>query len=170
IEELTGYVEGKALRKKNVQAIAQFIWDEVITRHSNELNIDQRFVASYHPEANSHSERTVQKFTRIIRKVCAEKQNRWHKYIRSAIWAINIMVNDLGYSPFHLVYGCDAITLVQLMLESYQVYLSELDGSELRDPITRNRVKKLFTWEKKVPSQSGYSDQSSVALEDEDQR
>ncbi|CAG8777738.1 9988_t:CDS:2, partial [Ambispora leptoticha] len=73
VKELTGNVEGKALRRKNANAIAQFIWDE----------------------ANGRAERTVQKFTRIIRKLCAEKQNKWHEYVRSAIWAINITINNL---------------------------------------------------------------------------
>ncbi|CAG8439941.1 592_t:CDS:2 [Scutellospora calospora] len=98
VEELFRYVEGKALRKKNANMIAQFIWDEIITRYgcftilvsdrgtefknnilaelAIRLNINQRFVASYHPEANGHAECTVQKFTRIIRKICAEKQNK----------------------------------------------------------------------------------------------
>ncbi|CAG8628461.1 14032_t:CDS:2, partial [Ambispora leptoticha] len=145
IEDLTGYVEGRALVKKNAKNIAQFIWEDIILRHgcftalvsdrgtefkntimeklSSRLNVDQRFVASYHPEANGRAERVVQKFTRIIRKLCAERQNRWHEYVRSAIWAVNTTVGDLGYSPFRLVYGRDAIMPIELVMESYHTYV-----------------------------------------------
>ncbi|CAG8537500.1 6110_t:CDS:2 [Scutellospora calospora] len=111
------------------------------------------------------------------------------------------MTGELGYSPFRLVYGRDAITPLELTIETYQTFVTKkfwtteellefrtlqmknlsyelkevqvnrdelreqwkyfhdqhsnlkekididelvlLDGTELRDPITRNRVKKL---------------------------
>ncbi|CAG8713215.1 3415_t:CDS:2, partial [Scutellospora calospora] len=75
--------------------------------------------------ANGKAERAVQKLTRILRKVCSEKQNKWHEYLHKALWAINITVNDLGYSPFQLVYGRDAVTPIELTLESYQVIIAK---------------------------------------------
>ncbi|CAG8620264.1 3693_t:CDS:10, partial [Ambispora leptoticha] len=196
IEDLTSYIKRRALVKKNAKNIDQFIWEDIILHHGCftalvsdrvtdfkntiikelllRLNIDQCFVASYHPEANGHAERVDQ----------------------NAIWAINTTVGDLGYSPFRLVYGRDAIMLIELVMESYhtyvlrsqwttnelleyrslqikglvgdlknvqtnrdelkwqwkevievgefgQFYLEEVDGLKLKDPIIRNRVKKL---------------------------
>ncbi|RIB00406.1 hypothetical protein C2G38_1994333, partial [Gigaspora rosea] len=47
------------------------------------------------------------------------------KYLREALWAINITVNELGYSPFWLVYGCDAVTSIELTIESYQIIVAK---------------------------------------------
>lgn len=148
MEDLTGYIEAWVLKKKNAKSIAQFIWDDVITRHGcfmelvsdrgiefknslmNELTarlgVDQKFVASYHPEANGRAERSVQKLTKVLQKLCAEKQNHWHEYLREAVWAINIMVREIGYSPFHLVYGRDAVTPVELMIDTYQMFVMKM--------------------------------------------
>ncbi|CAG8646030.1 3855_t:CDS:1, partial [Ambispora leptoticha] len=147
VEDLTGYIEARALRSKNAKSIATFLWEEIITRHgcfaeltsdrgtefknnimeelTARLQVKQQFTASYHPEANGRAERTVQKLTRIIRKVSAEAQNRWHEHLRAAIWALNVTVSELGYSPFRLIYGRDAIMPVELTLESYQVFMAK---------------------------------------------
>lgn len=45
--------------------------------------------------------------------------------MREAVWALNITVNDLGYSPFRLVHGRDAIVPIELTLDSYQVIMSK---------------------------------------------
>ncbi|CAG8684769.1 9471_t:CDS:2, partial [Ambispora leptoticha] len=50
-----------------------------------------------------------------------------------------------------------------------QVYVNELDDNELRDSITRNRVKKLFTWnEGSLEQNSEQVSEDEVGLEDED--
>ncbi|RIB29669.1 hypothetical protein C2G38_2154772 [Gigaspora rosea] len=85
--------------------------------------MDQKFVASYQPEANGRAERTVQKLTKVLRKVCANKQNQWHEYLHDVVWAINITVGELGYSPFRLVYGWDAVAPVELTIETYQTFV-----------------------------------------------
>ncbi|CAG8733115.1 4309_t:CDS:2, partial [Ambispora leptoticha] len=116
--------------------------NNVLAELAIRLNVDQRFVASYHPEANGRAEQTVQKFTRILRKICAEKQNKWHEYVRSTIWAINITVSDLGYSPFRLVYRRDAGLVVDLKRAQIEKDELKYQWKELHDK--KARVKETY--------------------------
>ncbi|CAG8770872.1 1058_t:CDS:2, partial [Ambispora leptoticha] len=107
------------LRRKNANTIAQFIWDEVVTRHgcfavlvsdrgtefknnvlmelATHLNVNQRFVASYHPEANGRAE----------------------------------------------LYGHDAITPIQLMLETYQRMVEDLRNTQMEKDELRQQWKEI---------------------------
>ncbi|CAG8764612.1 8784_t:CDS:2, partial [Ambispora leptoticha] len=100
VEDLTGFIEARPLRKKNAKSIAKLVSDRgtefkntLVDELTSRLGVEQCFSSSYHPEANRRAEQTIQKLTRILRKVCAERQNRWHE---------------------------DAIAPIELTLDSYQ--------------------------------------------------
>src|SRR5258705_3782425 len=126
VDNLTGWVEARALRKLRALAIAEFLFD-VMCRFGCifQLTCDNRTefkgavdeltwkykvpvirIFPYNSQANGKIERTQQAYLEAIWKVLQGEMNQWPSWLGYALWADRIMVKkNTGYSPYYLLYG-----------------------------------------------------------------
>ena len=66
---------------------------------------------------------------KIITKHVGEKAQTWDRHLNAALWAYRTSFKaSLGYTPFHLVYGQEAILPIEVELSSLRVLVRE-DGN-----------------------------------------
>ena len=163
-DDLSGWVEGRAIDKANAKNVAKFLYEEVICRHgcpavvvldrgSENLNIakelleaykiDRIATSAYHPQANGLIERGHDPIVNALSKYCSRAPQTWPRYLPLAMWADRISVRrSTGYSAFELVYGRDALLPVDLTLESWSIvdWEGEVDDHE---SLLRARMRQL---------------------------
>jgi hypothetical protein len=72
--------------------------------------------------------------TRMFHDLEAKRKN-WHKELPLVLWALRTNVNRATRdTPFHLVYGVDAVLPLENFLESSRVaHFNEEDQAEVRE-------------------------------------
>ena len=66
---------------------------------------------AYYPQGNGLAESSNKSLVSIIRKLLEENKKTWNKKLVYAIWADRITTKkSIGTSPYHIVYGMDAIS------------------------------------------------------------
>jgi transposase InsO family protein len=142
-DDLSGWVEGRAIKAADSKNVAKFIYEDVICRHgcprrivldrgSENLNltkdllehyrIKRTVISAYHPQANGLVERGHDSIVNSLSKYCSKKPQDWEKYLPLALWADRVSVRrSTGYSAFELVYGRDCLLPIDFTLESWSV-------------------------------------------------
>jgi transposase InsO family protein len=70
---------------------------------------------AYYPQGNGLAESTNKNLVKIIKKILGQNKRNWDSQLKYALWEDRISTKrEIGTSPFQLVYGLDAILLVQL--------------------------------------------------------
>ena len=137
-DDLSGWVEGRALAKATSKNVAKFIYEEVICRHGcpkrivmdrgtenldltkdllEKHRIRQTLVSAYHPQANGLVERG---HDAIVNALAKYDKSTWKEYLPLALWADRISVRrSTGYSAFELVYGRECLLPVQFSVASW---------------------------------------------------
>jgi Integrase zinc binding domain/Integrase core domain len=126
---LTKWPEAKPLSNATAEAVAQFIYDDIICRHGaptfllsdqgthfknkliselcDKFNMDHRFSSPYHPQTNGLVERLNQTLENALRKI--RDPMNWDNYVSSILFAYRTnKQSTTKYTPFFLNYGRDA--------------------------------------------------------------
>ena len=125
-DDLSGWMEGRAIDAVNSWNVAKFIYEDVLCRHGCPLRIimnedtenldltkgllehyriQQTFISAYHPQANGLVERGHDSIVNSLAKHSKEPGD-WMKFLRLALWADRISVRcSTDYSIFELVHG-----------------------------------------------------------------
>jgi hypothetical protein len=129
-DNLTGYVEARAIRRKTEGTITSFVEDFYL-RHPfircfaadngseflNKLLVDTlyrlgvpiHFIPQYHPESNSPVERGHSTLKNTLAKWAADNLTHWTDWLASACYAENVTIKrTTGYTPHMLWYGREA--------------------------------------------------------------
>ncbi|GBG67152.1 hypothetical protein CBR_g81577 [Chara braunii] len=126
-DNLSGFVEAVALKKKTGRSVADFIEDFYLrhpfirrfiadngTKFVNQdvlgmlkrLFVPFKLVEPYHPEANAHIERGHWTLKTTIAKLAADNMGSWPKYLKQAIFSENMTPKrTTGCIPAELWYG-----------------------------------------------------------------
>ena len=143
-DDLSGWVEGKALKNANSANVSKFIYEDVICRHGCPLrivldggseNLDltrdllERYkirrtaISAYHPQSNGLVERGHGPIVNSLAKICRQrKTDNWIQFLSLVLWADRISVRrTTGYSAFEMVYGRDCMLPVQLSVASWNI-------------------------------------------------
>jgi transposase InsO family protein len=142
-DDLSGWVEGRAIKAADAKNVSKFIYEDVICRHgcprrvvldrgSENLNltkgllehyrIQRTVVSAYHPQSNGLVERGHDSIVNSLSKYCSKRPEEWAQYLPLALWADRVSVRrSTGYSAFELVYGRDCLLPVDFTLESWSV-------------------------------------------------
>jgi len=137
-DDLSGWVEGRALTAKDSKSVAKFIYEDVICRHGcpkrivmdqGTENLDltkdllerhrirQTLVSAYHPQLNGLVERG---HDAIVNALAKYDRTHWTWYLPLVLWADRITTRrSTGYSAFELVYGRECLLPVQLSVPSW---------------------------------------------------
>jgi hypothetical protein len=96
------------------------------------------------------------------------KERNWHKELASVLWALHTNANRaIRDTPFHLVYGADAVLSPEIFLESTRVaQFNEVDQDEARELdsnlLEEKRNKALANMQKYQESMQQYYNKSVV--------
>ena len=126
-EELSNFVEGRALRTKTTENICRFILEDIFSRYGSigrmradrgELNateateffkrygVQLKLTTAYNPEANGKIERGHPPIIHALVKACNGKPKLWPKLLPFALWADRTTHSSVtGYMPVELMYG-----------------------------------------------------------------
>lgn len=126
-DDLTGWLEARTLEHKTSDAIAKFIYQDVICRYGciPQITTDngKEFLGAvkllaerygikivhsspYHPEGNGMIERGHFAWIESIFKLCGRKKHHWSRWVYPAMWADRVTTKrTTRFSPFYLLYG-----------------------------------------------------------------
>jgi transposase InsO family protein len=73
----------------------------------------------YYTQANGQTESSNKTLIKLIKKKIEENPKRWHNVLSGALWAHHISKHSATkVTPFELVYGQEAILLVEINLDA----------------------------------------------------
>ena len=126
-EELTNFVEGRALRSNRTGAVCRFLLEEIMARYGcparvradrGELDakeavdffkrqgIQLSLTTSYNPEANGKIERGHQPIIAALAKAAKGRVRAWPALLPYALWADRTTTHrTTGFAPADLMYG-----------------------------------------------------------------
>jgi hypothetical protein len=127
IEDLSSYIEGRALTTNKTEAICRFVLEDIIARYGcfnrmradrGELNaeaavgffkrfhIKLKLTTAYNPEGNGKSERGHQSIVNALVKACRGKISLWPTLLPLALMAHRSTCSSVtGYAPAELING-----------------------------------------------------------------
>jgi len=157
-EELSNFVEGRALRTKTTEGVCRFILEDIFSRYGSigqmradrgELDVVEarnffqrygvqlRLTTAYNPEANGKSERGHPPIIHALVKACKGKASLWPRLLPFALWADRTTHSTVtGYMPIELMHGHKPIMPGEESIPTW-VFLS------WEDNITRERLLEL---------------------------
>ncbi|KAH7431053.1 hypothetical protein KP509_08G027400 [Ceratopteris richardii] len=95
------------------------------------LNIKHRYSTPYYPQCNGLVEKTNGILCKIISKQVKKHPKEWDQHLTAALWAYRTSYKaSLGFTPFHLVYGQEALLPIEVEIPSLCVLLKESAKSE----------------------------------------
>jgi len=122
------WVEVKAMKHARDSKVAEFLYEEIITRYGvprelvtgqgaqftstlvatlvQEYNIRHKKSTPYHPQANGQVEVTNKEIEAILTKTVAVHKKDWANRLLEAVWAYRTTwKTTTGFTPFELLYG-----------------------------------------------------------------
>ena len=144
IDHFTCWIEVTILTNKTSQSIMNFIEQEILMRHGcpkriqtdggklymsagiNSLfakfNIVHEVAAPYHPESNSMAERLIRLLKDRLHHVNKDQGFNLQRNLNIAVSAYCMVPHRAtGFSPFVLLYGCEAVTPYEILFTMYEL-------------------------------------------------
>ena len=162
-DDLSGWVEGRAIDAANSFNVAKFLYEDVLCRHGcpiqiimdggrenmdltrdliDQYHIKGTVVSAFHPQANGLVERGHDAIVNSLAKYCSDQPQEWVKHLPLALWADCISIRrSTGYSPFELVYGQECLLPIELSVESWGTI--DWDEVQTREDLILARMKQL---------------------------
>src|SRR5271154_5254608 len=162
--DLTGWVEGRALKENNSKNVAKFLFEEVICRHGcplkaimdggsenkkiskhllEDYKVKRIVISAYHPQANGLVERGHSAIVNSLSKYCSSNIDSWPTCLPLALWADRISVRrTTGFSAFELLYGRDYLLPIDLNLPSWSIVDWEGEVTD-RESLLLARIRQL---------------------------
>jgi hypothetical protein len=126
-EDLSSYVEGRALKDKTVHSICKFLLEDVICKYGcvgqmiadrgdldngrsrsffHKHGVRLTLTSAYNPEANGKIERGHSLIVKALIKSCDEIFEDWSKLLPYALWADRTTHSSIiGFMLFELMFG-----------------------------------------------------------------
>lgn len=142
-EAVTGWVEARALRRATAQKVAEFLYEDVFSRHGcpveivfdggpenmgeTELTLElmgitRISISVYHPQANGMVERGHRVLKDALSKMTKGGKTAWTKHIFAVLWADRTTVRQpTGRTPAELLYGRQVILPIDISVPTWQV-------------------------------------------------
>jgi hypothetical protein len=142
-DDMSGWVEARALSHKTAAAVASFIWEDIICRHGlfwrlvvdggkenigeviqllNKMEIQRVQVSAYNPRANGMAERGHGP----IKNALSKMGNRWIENLPAVLFADRTTVHGpTGFTPFYMVYGREPILPVETQYPTWRSLFTE---------------------------------------------
>lgn len=128
VDYTTNYPVARAVPEASAEAVANFLYEEIVMRFScpkeilsdrgssfmskvvqryvKRIGTNHKFTSSFHPRTNGKCERLNGTFKQMLRKYVNGALHLWDEYVDTALFACRIRTHaSIGYSPFYLTYG-----------------------------------------------------------------
>ena len=151
VDYMTRWAEASSTSRITAKDVAKFVFENICCRFGtpleiisdrgpgfrsdlvkelmSKLGIKQRHSSPYYPQCNGLVEKINGMICKIITKHVGEKAHTWDRHLNAALWAYRTSFKaSLGYTPFHLVYGQEAMLPIEVELSSLRVLVKE-DGN-----------------------------------------
>jgi hypothetical protein len=163
VDYFTKWVEAKALANITTPTTLKLFWQNIVYRFGvpRELTVDNgkqfdyysfkeycktlgthvKFSSVYHPQSNGAVERANGLiFIGIKKCLFDQKKGKWTDELSKVIGSHNTTVSRAtGFTPFHLLFGTEAMTLEEIKNESMRVQkakeIEEVDKKVEKDMI-----------------------------------
>jgi len=164
------WVEAQAARHASSEAWAKFLYEEVYCHFGGvllclvdggsefkgavEILFKQYGVVAivsspYHPEGNSHAERSHQTLVNSILWACGDNTSRWPLYLHTGLWAMCCSTSRVtGYPPYFLLYGRHPIFAFDFADRTWDM-LDWHKVASMEDLLTL-RMQQILQWDKKL--------------------
>ena len=152
VDYATNWPIAKAIPVASKEAVADFIYEEIVMRfgvpseivtdrganfasglveaYLKRVGANHKLTSAYHPRSNGKVERFNGVIKQMLRKYTNGALHRWDDFVNTALWACRIRVHSTtGFSPFYLTYGREP----RLPGDVLQPYI---DAKTFKDPRT----------------------------------
>ncbi|XP_068207579.1 uncharacterized protein [Palaemon carinicauda] len=93
------------------------------------LSVRQLTTTPYHPMCNGLVEKFNGTLKQMLKKLCQEKPNQWHRYINAVLFAYReVPQESTGFSPFEILYGRSERQIKELVRE-YEDIFTDIPGT-----------------------------------------
>ena len=142
-DDLSGWVEARALEANTAKAVAKFLWEDVICRHgvfgrlvvdggseNKELVIEfarrygvKRIQASaFHPQGNGMVERGHKPIVDALAKMTHGGHGNWLNNLSAVLFADRVTTKSTtGRTPYYLNHGSEAVLPIELQYPTWRV-------------------------------------------------
>ncbi|MCO5576432.1 hypothetical protein L7F22_030242 [Adiantum nelumboides] len=151
INYMTRWVEAQSVTRVNEKIVNRFVYTNIVctfgtpletifdngpsfkkgllTKVCEELKIQHRHSTPYYPQSNGLVEKANGIIAGIIRKMVQSKPKLWDAFLDGALWAYKTTHKDgTQLTPFHLVYGQDALQPIELQIPIIKLASREEQG------------------------------------------
>jgi hypothetical protein len=128
VDYLTNWPIARAVSVASMEAVADFIYEEIVMRfgcpseiitdrganftsglvqaYTKRIGTNHKLTSAFHPRTNSKVERYNGVIKQMLRKYVNGAIHRWDDFVNAALWASRVRVHSTtGFSPFYLAYG-----------------------------------------------------------------
>ncbi|MCO5594308.1 hypothetical protein L7F22_048337 [Adiantum nelumboides] len=92
---------------------------DLVSELLTKLGIKQKHSTPYYPQCNGLVEKVNGMICKIITKHVGDKAQHWDKHLNASLWAYRTSFKaSLGFTPFQLVYGQEALLPIEVELSS----------------------------------------------------
>ncbi|MCO5555441.1 hypothetical protein L7F22_008986 [Adiantum nelumboides] len=145
IDYMTRWIEAQSVTRVNEKTVCRFDYTHIccrfgtpleivsdngpgfrkglLTEVCEELHILHRHSTPYYPQSNGLVEKANGIITGIIRKMMKNKTKMWDDFLDGALWAYRTTYKEATeFTPFHLVYGQEALQLIELNIPTMRLH------------------------------------------------
>ncbi|KAL3702114.1 hypothetical protein R1sor_020136 [Riccia sorocarpa] len=162
-EDLSNFVEGRALRTKSVEGICRFVLEDIVCRYGSvgslradrgdvnaeeartffrRYGVDLKLTTAMNPEGIGKSERGHPPIVHALVKACDGKPKQWPRLLPFALWVDrSTHCTTIGYMPVELILGQKPILPIEDSVLSW-VSLPWEDGVD-RETLLAWRIRQL---------------------------
>lgn len=162
-DDLSGWVEARAISDGTASTVAKFFIEEVIYRHGvpykvvadggsefmkefklllSDFHIKHITISAYHPESAGMIERGHKPLMDALAKRCLGDPTEWPKHLHAALWADRVTTKrTTKMTPFFMIYGRHSILPINLLEESWD--LLEWDKVKTTSDLLEARMRQI---------------------------
>ena len=142
-DDVSGWVEARALAKLSSETVAKFVYEDVICRHgcfmhlsidggpenkswlsvlTTKYKIKRTVISAYNSKGNGMVERGHQPIVNALAKMTNGKWKNWDRHLHAVLWADRTTVRGpTGMAPYRLLYGFDPVLPIELDVPTWQI-------------------------------------------------
>ncbi|MCO5549036.1 hypothetical protein L7F22_002502 [Adiantum nelumboides] len=144
VDYLSRWAKAMAVRQITAKDVAKFVYKEICYKFGvplellsdqgpgfqaelldfmcEKMKITHRFTTPYYLQCNGLNERFNGELVQILSKVTEHQGKNWDLEVPSALWAYRTAVKTgTRFTPFHLVYGKEALLLVEVEIRAIKM-------------------------------------------------
>ncbi|MCO5584498.1 hypothetical protein L7F22_038426 [Adiantum nelumboides] len=148
IDYMTKWVEAQSVSRVTERTVSKFVYSHIccrfgapqeiisnhgprfreglLTRVCEEMKVKHQHATPYYPQSNGAVEKANGFITRILRKMVESQEKHWDRFLDGALWAYPTTYKcATGFTPFHLVYGQEALQPIELEIPTIRTIKNE---------------------------------------------